>query len=75
MMNSRILFYAGLCLIWLALTIAILLGYHERFLGQAEDWKKFLALGICVLMILFNLLRIYRVRNADQRFRKTHDQS
>jgi hypothetical protein len=50
------------------------MGFHEQFLGRAEDWKKYLAIGICALMIFFNLLRITRIRQADARARQTHDQ-
>ncbi|HQR06800.1 MAG TPA: hypothetical protein PLN21_08265 [Gemmatales bacterium] len=73
-MNSRILMYSAMCVLWLGLAGAIFMGFHEEFLGRAEDWKKYLAIGICALMICFNLLRIIRIRQADARARQTHDQ-
>jgi len=73
-MNSRILMYSAMCLLWLGLAASIFMGFHEQFLGRAEDWKKYLAIGICALMICFNLLRISRIRQADARARQTHDQ-
>ncbi|MFT3881244.1 MAG: hypothetical protein QM703_16465 [Gemmatales bacterium] len=73
-MNSRILMYSAMCVLWLGLAISIFMGFHEQFLGRAEDWKKYLAIGICVLMICFNLLRITRIRQADARARQTNDQ-
>lgn len=73
-MNSRILMYSAMCLLWLGFAVAIFMGYHEQFLNRAEDWKKYLAIGICVLMILFNLLRISKVRLANARAKQTYDQ-
>jgi hypothetical protein len=73
-MNTRILMYSAMCLLWLAFGVAIFMGFHEQFLGRADDWKKYLAIGICGLMIFFNLVRIARLRQADARSRQTHDQ-
>jgi hypothetical protein len=73
-MNSRILMYSTMCLLWLGLAVSIFMGFHEQFLGRAEDWKKYLAIGICALMIVFNLLRIAKIRQANARARQTYDQ-
>lgn len=61
-MHPSLLFYCALGLVWLVMAVLIALGYHERFLGQADDWKKYLAMGICILMVLWNLVRIMRIR-------------
>lgn len=73
-MSARIWIYVGLAALWLAFAVAILLGYHELIpgLGKAEDWKKFLAAGLCLLMFSFNLARIYLIRQADKRARAPH---
>jgi uncharacterized membrane protein YuzA (DUF378 family) len=71
MFNNRILFYGFLCFLWLAMAVAISLGLHERFLGEADEWKKYLAIGICALMCCFNLLRIYLIRKADERLKRS----
>jgi len=73
-MNSRILMYGAMCLLWLGFAISIYMGFHEQFLGRADEWKKYLAIGICVMMICFNLLRISRIRQANSRIRQAHDQ-
>ena len=73
-MNSRILMYSFMCLLWLAFAVSIFLGFHEQFMGRAEDWKKYLAIGICAMMVCFNLLRITRLRQAEARARQAHDQ-
>ena len=72
-MNTRILFYLGLCLLWLIMAIAISLGFHERLLEKADEWKKYLAIGICVLMMGFNLLRIYLIRTRAAMARQSND--
>ncbi len=73
-MNSRILMYGAMCLLWLGFAVAIFMGFHEQILGQAEDWKKYLAIGICALMVCFNLLRISRIRQAEARVKQSYDQ-
>ncbi len=73
-MNSRILMYSAMCLLWLGFAVAIFMGFHEQFLGQAEDWKKYLVIGICALMVCFNLLRISRIRQAEARVKQSYDQ-
>ena len=65
-MNGRILFYTVLALMWAALAIAILVGVHERWLGVADEWKRYLAMGLCTLMFLLNLVRIYGIRQAQR---------
>lgn len=72
-MNSRIAFYLLLCILWLVLAVAIFMGFHEGFLGQAEEWKKYLAMGICLLMMCFNVLRIQLIRKAQARSKQPHD--
>ena len=47
---------------------------EQQILGQAEDWKKYLAIGICALMVCFNLLRISRIRQAEARVKQSYDQ-
>ncbi|HQR43350.1 MAG TPA: hypothetical protein PLX97_11715 [Gemmatales bacterium] len=61
-MHPSILLYLGLSLAWLVMAILIYLGFHERFLGKAEPWKQYLAMGLCLLMILWNFVRIHRLR-------------
>jgi hypothetical protein len=57
-MRGHILQYSLLALLWTGLTIAIFMGLHERFLGAAEEWKRYLAMSICGLMVLWNVARI-----------------
>ena len=72
-MNGRIVFYAFLALMWGGLAIAILIGAHERWLGVADEWKRYLAMGLCGMMFLWNLVRIYAIRQA-QRARAAHNE-
>jgi hypothetical protein len=74
-MNPTILFYSGLALVWLVMAVLIALGLHERFLGQADDWKKYLAMGICMLMVLWNIVRIMRIRVRLQQQSRTRPAS
>lgn len=69
-MNNRIMLYALMCFFWIAFGAAILLGYLDNWLGRAEDWKRYLAVGICGLCLCLNLLRIRLIRVADQRARE-----
>jgi hypothetical protein len=68
-MNGKILFYSILAALWLALALGFWFGLHERFIGAREEWQRNLVVGLSLLMMLFNLLRIYLIRQR-QRARK-----
>lgn len=74
-MNGRILLYTLLALVWAGLALAIFFGVHEQLFnfGRAEDWKRYLAVGLCVLMFLMNLARIYMLRQRQRVRAETHD--
>jgi hypothetical protein len=74
-MNGRILFYALLALMWGVLAVAIFVGVHERWLGVADEWKRYLAMGLCGLMFLWNLVRIYALRQAQRARAAQHEPS
>lgn len=70
-MNSRIMLYTILALVWLGLAVAIPLGWLNQFVGgEAESWRRYLAIGICTLMALFNVMRIVRLRKAQARIQQ-----
>ena len=68
-MNFSLAMYGALALFWLALAGMILLGYHERIIGQAEPWKQYLVAGICLLMVLLNMHRLLKLRLRQARTR------
>jgi len=74
-MNGRLLLYALLALVWAGLAIAITFGIHEQVfgLGRGDDWKRYLAVGLCGLMFLMNLARIYLIRQRQRARSESHD--
>jgi hypothetical protein len=74
-MNVRILLYSLLALLWAGLALAIFFGAHEvlPWFARAEDWKRYLAMGICGLMFLMNVARITMIRQAQRLKAETHD--
>jgi hypothetical protein len=66
-MQPTILLYAALCFVWLVMAVLIAMGYHKRFLGNAGEMAQFIAIGLCVLMMLWNIVRIMKVRSRLQR--------
>jgi len=58
-MQKRIAFYSLLAVLWFALAVAIFFRMHERWLGLADDWKRYVAIGLALLMMLWNFARIY----------------
>src|SRR5436309_2241807 len=72
-MNRSISLYVLLALIWAGLAVAIFFGAHERLLGQAEEWKRYLAMGLCGLMCLWNIARILMLRQLQRPKPPVHD--
>lgn len=70
-MNSRIMLYSVLAAVWIGLAVAIPMGWLNQFVGgEADNWRRYLAIGICTLMALFNVVRIVRLRNAQLRIQQ-----
>jgi hypothetical protein len=63
------LLYIGLCIFWLVVAGLILAGYHERFLGQAEPWKQYLGVSLCLLMMLLNIHRLMKLQLKEAKAR------
>lgn len=74
-MQSRIIFYSCLALLWIALAVALFFRAHERWLGQAEDWKRYVAIALALLMVLWNIARIYKLLQLKKRREMTHGPS
>lgn len=72
-MNSRILLYSLLLLLWVGLATAIVLGFHEGILGRADASAKYIAIVICALMASFNLFRIYLINKSAKQSPRIRD--
>ncbi len=76
-MTPKQKFYLALAALWLVLAIAIWFGFHEEFLGQlapADEWKRYLSISIALLMMVWNLLRVYWLQQRKTAPRQDHVQ-
>jgi hypothetical protein len=74
-MQTRIIVQSCLALLWFALAVVILLHVPDRWLGQVEDWKRYLAMSLALVMGLWRASQVYRLLQQKKRREMTHGPS
>jgi hypothetical protein len=66
-MQTRIIMHSCLALLWFVLAVIIFFHVLDRWLGQAEDWKRYLAMSLALVMGLLRASQVYKLLQLKKR--------